>query len=169
MVGKWEMLNIWYTRAVYQTLKTLQRSWSKLKLLLIQPMTAVVVGSKWQSYLRNSSVTYGIHSTWGLCMASYCLTYSEETCHTRQFLHSFKKYAVRNWPTAIWPTLSDTANNPFRVLTCTPPDGWWIIMRALGRECLIPGAPAANSRLAMLQAWPTHQVAIGGRIYCMVS
>ena len=39
----------------------------------------------------------------------------------------------------------------------------------LGSEYLIPGEPAANSKLAMLQACPTHHVAIGGRTYCIVS
>lgn len=43
------------------------------------------------------------------------------------------------------------------------------MMRALGRECLIPLVPAARSRLPMLAAWPTHQVEMGLRMYCMVS
>ena len=43
------------------------------------------------------------------------------------------------------------------------------MIRELGSEYLIPGAPAANNKLAILQACPTHQVAIGGKTYCMVS
>lgn len=39
----------------------------------------------------------------------------------------------------------------------------------LGNEYLIPGDPAAKSRLAILHACPTHHVAIGGSTYCIVS
>lgn len=53
--------------------------------------------------------------------------------------------------------------------TWTPPDGWCIMIRALGSECLMPGSPEASSRLAMLQACPTHHVAMGGKMYCIVS
>lgn len=53
--------------------------------------------------------------------------------------------------------------------TWTPPDGWCIIILEFGKEYLIPGDPAASSKLAILHACPTHQVAIGGRTYCMVS
>lgn len=54
-------------------------------------------------------------------------------------------------------------------LTLAPPEGWCTMMRALGSECLMPVDPAARSRLPMLAAWPTHQVEMGLRIYCMVS
>ena len=54
-------------------------------------------------------------------------------------------------------------------LTDAWPDGWWIMMRELGREWRMPGAPAHNSSDAMLLAWPTHQVATGGLMYCIVS
>ena len=40
---------------------------------------------------------------------------------------------------------------------------------ALGRECLMPGDPAAKRSDPMEAAWPTHQVEMGGRTYCMVS
>lgn len=53
--------------------------------------------------------------------------------------------------------------------TCAPPDGWCIMMRALGSEWRIPCAPAASSSEPMEAAWPTHQVAIGGFTYCIVS
>jgi hypothetical protein len=43
------------------------------------------------------------------------------------------------------------------------------MMRALGRECLMPAVPEARRRLPMLAAWPTHHVEIGLRMYCMVS
>jgi hypothetical protein len=43
------------------------------------------------------------------------------------------------------------------------------MIREFGSEYLIPGDPDANRRLAILQACPTHHVAIGGRTYCMVS
>lgn len=42
-------------------------------------------------------------------------------------------------------------------------------MRELGSEYLIPGDPAVSNKLAILQACPTHQVAIGGKTYCIVS
>uniref|UniRef100_T1GWQ9 Uncharacterized protein n=1 Tax=Megaselia scalaris TaxID=36166 RepID=T1GWQ9_MEGSC len=35
------------------------------------------------------------------------------------------------------------------------------MIRAFGREYLIPGSPAARSKEPMEQACPTHQVAIG--------
>jgi hypothetical protein len=34
---------------------------------------------------------------------------------------------------------------------------------------LLPGSPAAKSKEPIEQAWPTHQVAIGGFTYCIVS
>ena len=40
---------------------------------------------------------------------------------------------------------------------------------AFGSECLIPGDPAARRRDPIEAAWPTHQVEMGGRTYCMVS
>ena len=42
------------------------------------------------------------------------------------------------------------------ILTLAPPDGWWIIILEFGSEYLMPGEPAANKRLAILQACPTH-------------
>lgn len=54
-------------------------------------------------------------------------------------------------------------------VTLAPPEGWWIITRALGSECLMPAVPAAKSKLPMLAAWPTHQVEMGFKMYCMVS
>lgn len=54
-------------------------------------------------------------------------------------------------------------------VTLAPPEGWWIMTRALGSECLMPAVPAAKSKLPMLAAWPTHQVEMGFKMYCMVS
>ena len=51
----------------------------------------------------------------------------------------------------------------------TPPDGWWIMIRAFGSARHIPGAPAARSSEPIEHAWPTHSVATGGRMYCIVS
>ena len=51
----------------------------------------------------------------------------------------------------------------------TPPDGWWIITRALGSAFRMPGAPAASSSEAIEQAWPTQRVATGGWMNCIVS
>lgn len=61
------------------------------------------------------------------------------------------------------------ALRPSRPLTRAPPEGWWIMMRELGSEWRMPGLPAASSREPMLAAWPTHQVQMGFRMYCMVS
>jgi len=54
-------------------------------------------------------------------------------------------------------------------LTAACPDGWCIMMREFGSECLMPGLPAVSSSEAMLAAWPTHHVATGGNTYCIVS
>ena len=45
------------------------------------------------------------------------------------------------------------------------PDGWWIMIRALGREWRIPSVPAAKRRDPIEHAWPTHHVAMGGSTY----
>lgn len=55
------------------------------------------------------------------------------------------------------------------MLTDAWPDGWWIMIREFGSEWRNPGAPEHSSNDAMLQACPTHQVAIGGCTYCIVS
>jgi hypothetical protein len=119
------------------------------------------------------------------CGQCVMVTTSHHTPYIRPVSHSrpVKEFSSIQWSTFYlvkkcafrklrnllkWPIWSDTASN-LQLITCTPPDGWWIIIRALGRACLIPGAPAAKSRLAMLHAWPTHHVAMGGRMYCMVS
>ena len=38
-----------------------------------------------------------------------------------------------------------------------------------GRAFLIPGAPAANRNAPILMACPTHKVATGGEMHCIVS
>lgn len=43
------------------------------------------------------------------------------------------------------------------------------MMRELGRDCLCPFSPAANSKDAIDAAWPQHKVLMGFRMYCMVS
>ncbi len=52
---------------------------------------------------------------------------------------------------------------------CTPPSGWWIMMRACGSAKRLPFAPAASSHAAMLAACPRQSVDTSGRMYCMVS
>src|SRR5581483_4446955 len=52
---------------------------------------------------------------------------------------------------------------------CTPPAGWWIMMRACGSAKRFPLAPAARSQAAMLAACPTQSVEHSGLMYCMVS
>lgn len=129
------------------------------------------IKSKLLTLCCKASVPSDILHTADLWVPHYQLTFSEKECSNILWLtfYMVKNVPSKNWGIGYnWPTLSDTASN-LSIITCTPPDGWWIIIRALGRECLIPGAPAANSRLAMLHAWPTHHVAIGGRMYCMVS
>lgn len=55
------------------------------------------------------------------------------------------------------------------ILTLAPPEGWCTMILALGRECLMPAVPDASSRLPILAAWPTHQVEMGFKMYCIVS
>ena len=55
------------------------------------------------------------------------------------------------------------------LLTPALPCGWCIITLECGRQCLIPLAPAASRNAPILQACPTHHVATGGRMYCIVS
>ena len=52
---------------------------------------------------------------------------------------------------------------------CIPPCGWWSSTRAFGSAVRMPGAPAASSTPAAEAAWPTHVVATGGRMNCIVS
>ena len=37
-----------------------------------------------------------------------------------------------------------------------PPEGWWIMIRALGRANRLPLVPAASRWAPMLAAWPTQ-------------
>ena len=39
---------------------------------------------------------------------------------------------------------------------CAPVDGWWIMMRELGRALRLPGAPAATRIAAIEAAMPTQ-------------
>ena len=50
-----------------------------------------------------------------------------------------------------------------------PPEGWWIMIRALGSATRRPGSPAASRKLPIEQAWPMHTVDTRGRMYFMVS
>ena len=52
---------------------------------------------------------------------------------------------------------------------CTPPSGWWIMMRAWGSAKRLPLAPAVSSSAPMLAAWPMQMVETSGLTYCMVS
>jgi hypothetical protein len=52
---------------------------------------------------------------------------------------------------------------------CTPPSGWWIMIRAWGSAKRLPLAPAARSQAAMLAACPMQMVETSGLTYCMVS
>lgn len=89
--------------------------------------------------MRKQKLKEAFSGNWGV----YSLS-----CHENSFMTCFK---------------------PVLILTLAPPWGWWIIILECGKECLIPGDPAARSKEAIEQAWPTHQVAIGGCTYCMVS
>jgi hypothetical protein len=57
----------------------------------------------------------------------------------------------------------------YRVLTDACPEGWCNMILELGRECLIPSVPAHSNSEAILDACPTHHVAIGDCINCIVS
>src|SRR5882724_10063194 len=79
-------------------------------------------------------------------------------CFTRMlFICSRSRMISRAWMSmsVAWP--------------CTPPSGWWIMMRACGSAKRLPLAPAASSQAAMLAACPTHRVETSGLMYCMVS
>ena len=52
---------------------------------------------------------------------------------------------------------------------CTPPIGWWIMMRELGSAMRLPCAPEASSQAAIDAAWPRQIVVTAGRTYCIVS
>ena len=50
-----------------------------------------------------------------------------------------------------------------------PPEGWWIMIRALVSATRMPGSPAASRKLPIEAAWPMQTVPTRGRIYCIVS
>ena len=50
-----------------------------------------------------------------------------------------------------------------------PPEGWWIMIRALGSANRLPLSPAISSSEPAEAAWPNTRVEISGRTYCMVS
>ena len=50
-----------------------------------------------------------------------------------------------------------------------PPDGWCIMILALGSAARRPFAPAASRKQPMLAAMPTHVVQTGDVMCCMVS
>ena len=52
---------------------------------------------------------------------------------------------------------------------CTPPSGWWIMMRACGSAKRLPFVPAASSSAPMLEACPMQIVETGHLRYCIVS
>ncbi len=52
---------------------------------------------------------------------------------------------------------------------CAPPDGWWIMIRALGSAKRLPFSPAASRNAPMLAAMPMHSVLTGGLTNCIVS
>jgi hypothetical protein len=52
---------------------------------------------------------------------------------------------------------------------CTPPRGWWIMMRACGSEKRLPLAPAHSSSAPIEAACPMQMVEMAGLTYCMVS
>ena len=39
-------------------------------------------------------------------------------------------------------------------MPCAPPDGWWIMIRALVSATRMPGSPAASRKLPIDAAWP---------------
>ena len=52
---------------------------------------------------------------------------------------------------------------------CTPPSGWWIMIRACGSAKRLPLAPAHRSSAPIEAAWPMQMVEMAGFTYCMVS
>ena len=52
---------------------------------------------------------------------------------------------------------------------CTPPSGWWIMIRACGSANRLPFAPAARRSAPIDAAWPMQMVETSGFTYCMVS
>ena len=52
---------------------------------------------------------------------------------------------------------------------CAPPNGWWIMMRLLGRLKRLPLRPLASRKAPMDAARPTHTVLQAGRMWRMVS
>ena len=52
---------------------------------------------------------------------------------------------------------------------CTPPSGWWIMIRACGRAKRLPRAPALSSSAPMSAACPMQMVEMAGFTYCIVS
>src|SRR2546426_6174465 len=52
---------------------------------------------------------------------------------------------------------------------CTPPSGWWIMIRACGSANRLPRAPAHSSSAPIDAACPMQIVEMAGFTYCMVS
>src|SRR5262249_16073328 len=79
-------------------------------------------------------------------------------CFTRMlFICSRSRMISRAWMSmsVAWP--------------CTPPSGWWIMMRASGAANPLPLVPAASIHAAMVAACPTQSVETLGLMYCIVS
>ena len=77
--------------------------------------------------------------------------------------------ALKKWSTSTKNCSCAGSIISIQTSTCAPPNGWWTIIRALGRECRMPWAPEASRKEPILHACPTHHVATGGRMYCIVS
>ncbi len=52
---------------------------------------------------------------------------------------------------------------------CTPPSGWWIMIRACGKAKRLPFVPAVSSSAPIEAAWPMQMVEMAGLTYCIVS
>src|SRR2546428_6525003 len=52
---------------------------------------------------------------------------------------------------------------------CTPPSGWWSMIRAWGRANRLPLAPAASSSAPREAACPMQIVEMAGLTYCILS
>ena len=52
---------------------------------------------------------------------------------------------------------------------CDPPEGWWIMIRELGRALRLPVSPAVSRTAPIEAAIPTQKVETGARRCCIVS
>ena len=70
----------------------------------------------------------------------------------------------------LWVSSTSSAwRSMSEALPWKPPEGWWTMMRALGREIRGPGSPAISRNEPMEAAKPMQVVATGLLMYCMVS